>query len=212
MLLMFWVWSCGSRRVGVSFFRAEKKGSSGGGLDAMRTKASKAKRRPACGAAMKRNGRTRAGTQRWMCVTCSPTGVMRQRDAERGRQLDAFPGWPLGRASRSACDANGDSRAPRKRNAWCRNIRPAIPPCRVRHHTVMADGTYMGPRLVPGHVHRRRKRRDAGHAMAPERVEGRVHGAVLAHPRARRADHGRASRRRRAHAARYGRPLGSSAA
>lgn len=109
----------------------------------MRTKSSKAKRRPACGAAMKRNGRTRAGTQRWMCVTCSPTGVMRQRDAERGRQLDAFPGWPLGRASRFACDANGDSRAPRKRNAWCRNIRPAIPPCRVRHHTVMADGTYM---------------------------------------------------------------------
>lgn len=46
------------------------------------------------------------------------------------------------RASRSACGANDDSRALRKRTAWRRNIRPAIPPCRVKHHTVMADGTY----------------------------------------------------------------------
>ncbi|OXM99238.1 IS1249 family transposase [Bifidobacterium vansinderenii] len=109
----------------------------------MRTKSSKAKKCPVCGSAMKRNGRTRAGTQRWMCVACSLTGVMRQQDAERGRQLDAFLGWLLGRASQSSCDAHGDARALRKRTAWCWNIRPEIPPCTVKHHTVMADGTYM---------------------------------------------------------------------
>ena len=68
---------------------------------------------------------------------------MPQENAGRARQLDAFLGWLLGRASQSACDANGDSRALRKRTAWCWNVRPVIPPPMVKHHTVMADGTYM---------------------------------------------------------------------
>ena len=92
----------------------------------------------------------REGVQRWKCASCSLSSTMPQENTERAGQLDAFLGWLLGRASQSACDANGDSRALRKRTAWCRNIRPAIPPCRVKHHTVMADGTYMnhGWRLV----------------------------------------------------------------
>lgn len=85
----------------------------------------------------------REGVQRWKCASCSLSSTMPQENTERAGQLDAFLGWLLGRASQSACDANGDSRALRKRTAWCRNIRPAIPPCRVKHHTVMADGTYM---------------------------------------------------------------------
>ena len=35
------------------------------------------------------------------------------------------------------------SRMFRKRVRWCWGIRPEIPPCSARHHTVMADGTYM---------------------------------------------------------------------
>lgn len=35
------------------------------------------------------------------------------------------------------------SRMFRKRVQWCWGIRPEIPPCSARHHTVMADGTYM---------------------------------------------------------------------
>ena len=132
VLLMFRVWSCGSRRVRVSFFRAEK-GSSGGGLDAMRTKSSKAKRCPVCGAD-EAERQDEGG---------NPTVDVRHVFADRGHA-------PTGRgtrqaarrASRSACGANDDSRALRKRTAWRRNIRPAIPPCRVKHHTVMADGTY----------------------------------------------------------------------
>ena len=31
----------------------------------------------------------------------------------------------------------------RKRTSWCWNIRPEIPTPAVKHHTVMADGTYM---------------------------------------------------------------------
>ena len=59
---------------------------------------------------------------------------MPQENAGRARQLDAFLGWLLGRASQSACDANGDSRALRKRTAWCWNVRPVIPPPMVKHH------------------------------------------------------------------------------
>ena len=35
------------------------------------------------------------------------------------------------------------SRMFRKRVQWCWGIRPEIPPCSAKHHTVMADGTYM---------------------------------------------------------------------
>ena len=115
----------------------------------MRTKSSKAKRCPVCGAAMKRNGRTRAGTQRWMCVTCSPTGVMRQRDAERGRQLDAPPEGPA-QAHRVAPE------------------HPARHPA-VQGETPHGDGGrhVHEPRLVSGHSYRRRKRRDAGMQRCP---------------------------------------------
>lgn len=109
----------------------------------MRTKSAKAKKCPVCGRPMKKNGRTAKGVQRWKCAACSLSSTMPQENAGRARQLDAFLGRLLGRASQSACDANGDSRALRKRTAWCWNVRPVIPPPMVKHHTVMADGTYM---------------------------------------------------------------------
>ncbi|KAB1942874.1 hypothetical protein F8277_11645 [Bifidobacterium longum subsp. infantis] len=37
------------------------------GLDGVRTPSNKAKKRPVCGRAMKKNGRTGKGTQRWRC-------------------------------------------------------------------------------------------------------------------------------------------------
>ena len=136
----------------------------------------------------------------------APTGRGTRQAARRVPRLAARPRLPV--RVRRERRFEGPAQAQR-----------VVPEHPARHPAVQGEtphgdgGRHVhGPRPVPGHVHRRRKRRDAGHAMAPERVEGRVHGAVLAHPRARRADHGRASRRRRAHAARYGRPLGSSAA
>ena len=136
----------------------------------MRTKSSKAKRCPVCGAAMKRNGRTRAGTQRWMCVTCSPTGVMRQRDAERGRQLDA---------PRLAARPRLPVRVRRERRfegpAQAHRVAPEHP---ARHPAVQGEtphgdgGRHVHePRLVSGHSYRRRKRRDAGMQRCPNEPE-----------------------------------------
>lgn len=92
---------------------------------------------------MKKNGRTTAGVQRWKCTACMPGSVAHHQRERRERQLDEFLGWLLGSGSQSLADPAGDPRALRKRTAWCWDVRPLAPPVGVKHHTVMADGTYM---------------------------------------------------------------------
>ena len=61
MVLMIEVWPCTSGRVGMSFPRVENDALPVGGLDGVRTPSNKAKKRPVCGRAMKKNGRTGKG-------------------------------------------------------------------------------------------------------------------------------------------------------
>ena len=89
---------------------------------------------------MKKNGRTTAGSQRWKCTACSPGSVAHRQRERRERQLAGFLGWLLGSGPQALADPSGDSRALRKRTAWCWDIRPAAPPVTAKHHTVMADG------------------------------------------------------------------------
>lgn len=48
---------------------------------------------------MKKNGRTSAGTQRWRCASCGSSSV--RRSGTSARELRAFVGWLLGKASQS---------------------------------------------------------------------------------------------------------------
>ena len=77
-----------------------------------------------------------------MCPSCSITSTARRQDRARAAQLREFPDWLLTGRTREQMGAMG-ARAWRKRVGWCWNIKPAITPDGVVHHTLMADGTYM---------------------------------------------------------------------
>ena len=48
---------------------------------------------PCCGAAMKRNGKTGAGSQRWRCRDCGASRTVRYDD--EAARLREFVGWLL---------------------------------------------------------------------------------------------------------------------
>ena len=157
-MFMIEVWPCTSRRVGMSFSPRGKRCPPGGGLDGARTPSSKARKCPACGRAMKKNGRTGKGTQRWRCRACRLSSTMPQRGRRRARTLEEFLSWLPGRR-------------PRRR----RNPRATRAPCASGSHGAGQSGRASpagreaphghgrrhvhGPRLAPDHRHRRRKRR-----------------------------------------------------
>ena len=90
---------------------------------------------------MRKNGTTRAGSQRWKCADCSVGATAPRTDRKHDADLRAFLDWLL--SGRTQGDMGTGPRMFRKRIQWCWNIRPEIPACTTRHHTVMADGTYM---------------------------------------------------------------------
>lgn len=90
---------------------------------------------------MRKNGRTAAGTQRWKCADCSLGTTAPRPDRRHDADLRAFLDWLL--SGRTQGDMGSGPRMFRKRTSWCWNIRPEIPTPAVKHHTVMADGTYM---------------------------------------------------------------------
>lgn len=109
---------------------------------AMRTKSKRARLCPVCGGPMRKNGRTKAGAQRWKCPGCALSTTAPRRDGRRRAQLGEFLDWLL--SGKRQWDMDGaDGRAFRKRVGWCWRLRPAIPPDGVVRHVVMADGTYM---------------------------------------------------------------------
>ncbi len=77
-----------------------------------------------------------------MCPSCSITSTARRQDRARAARLREFLDWLLTGRTREQMGAMG-ARAWRKRVGWCWNIKPAITPDGVVHHTLMADGTYM---------------------------------------------------------------------
>lgn len=107
----------------------------------MRTKSKRARLCPVCGRPMRKNGRTAAGTQRWKCADCSLGTTAPRPDRRHDADLRAFLDWLL--SGRTQGDMGSGPRMFRKRTSWCWNIRPEIPTPAVKHHTVMADGTYM---------------------------------------------------------------------
>ena len=65
-----------------------------------RNKSSRARKCPLCGRAMRGNGFTGAGSQRWRCDGCRSSSTARRDDSRRMAEFRAFLAWVTGKESR----------------------------------------------------------------------------------------------------------------
>lgn len=94
---------------------------------------------PSCGKAMKRNGRTSAGSQRWRCRGCG-TSATHSNDVS-GRELAAFVGWLLSKESQQSMPGAGRTFRRRAEALW--KIWPMPDVVDEVHRVVYVDGIYL---------------------------------------------------------------------
>ena len=99
---------------------------------------------PSCGAKMKRNGKTKAGTQRWRCTSCGASSV--HGNNTDARELKAFLGWLLSRERQ--CDMPGGGRTFRRRMRRFWEVWPMPEVVDEVHRVVYVDGIYVARDLV----------------------------------------------------------------
>ena len=104
----------------------------------------KAKKCPVCGLPMKRNGKTRAGTQRWRCGSCGASSVHRY-DSE-AKELEAFLGWLLSKGGQASMPGGGRTFRRRAEKFW--RIWPMPEVVDEVHRVVYVDGIYVARGLV----------------------------------------------------------------
>lgn len=97
-----------------------------------------------CGSRMKKNGRTKAGTQRWRCAACGSSSVRKCDTASR--LLKAFVRWLLGKSSQSELPI--PARTFRRKTGRFWKIWPVLPACDEVHHVVYMDGIWLRRRCV----------------------------------------------------------------
>ena len=104
----------------------------------------KTKECPVCGARMKRNGKTGAGTQRWRCVECGSSAVHHHDNA--AKELSAFLGWLMSKGSQADMPGGGRTFRRRSRAFW--EIWPMPDVVDEVHRVVFVDGIYVARDLV----------------------------------------------------------------
>ncbi len=98
----------------------------------------------ACGASMKRNGKTEAGAQRWRCKSCGASKTHRIDNS--AKQLKAFLEWLMGKGSlkeQRCSKATFERRAQRFWSLW-----PLPDFAGEVHDVLFVDGIYISKRLV----------------------------------------------------------------
>lgn len=73
---------------------------------------------------MQRRGKTAAGTQRWLCLSCSRSHSLGHGTQKQGRRLDRFVAWLLGKQSQEELPTGFTDRTWRNQTAWCWSIVP----------------------------------------------------------------------------------------
>lgn len=102
------------------------------------------KKCPSCGSAMKRNGKTKAGSQRWRCRGCGASSV--HRNDTSARDLASFVSWLLSKDSQR--DMPGQGRAFRRRTAAFWSIWPMPEVVDEVHRVVFVDGIWVARNVV----------------------------------------------------------------
>lgn len=87
---------------------------------------------------MQKRGKTAAGTQRWLCVSCSQSHSLGHDTQKRGRLLDRFVGWLLGKLSQDELTVPG--RTWREQTEWCWQIVPKPGGPSEVHPIILLDG------------------------------------------------------------------------
>lgn len=93
---------------------------------------------------MKRNGFTKAGTQRWRCKSCGGSKVV--KNDTTSRWLRSFISWLLGKSSQAELNVNARTFRDRTHRFW--RIWPIIPICDEVHHVVYMDGIWLSRKCV----------------------------------------------------------------
>ena len=92
----------------------------------------KAVRCPSCGAAMKRNGRTSAGSQRWRCKACGASNTVSYDDA--AARLGEFLAWLTSKDTQLSM--SGQGRTFRRRTAGFWRVWPMPEPTGEVHRVL----------------------------------------------------------------------------
>lgn len=94
---------------------------------------------PSCGKAMKRNGRTSAGTQRWRCRECGASAT--HGNDVSGRELAAFVRWLLSKDTQQSMPGAGRTFRRKAERFW--RIWPMPDVVDEVHRVVYVDGIYL---------------------------------------------------------------------
>ena len=99
---------------------------------------------PTCGLKMSKNGRTKAGTQRWRCLSCGTSSV--RKINHEAKQLESFISWLLSK------DCISDLKTSRstfwRHTSWIWKIWPIAPFTGEIYDVVFLDGIWMRKKAV----------------------------------------------------------------
>lgn len=91
---------------------------------------------------MQKRGRTAAGTQRWLCVGCSQSHGLGHDTQKRGRLLDRFVAWLLGKQSQ--VELTVSDRTWRHQIDWCWAVVPKVELADEIYAIILLDGIRVG--------------------------------------------------------------------
>lgn len=79
-----------------------------------------------CRIKLVKNGRNRAGNQRWRCPSCGASSLRKREDRSQLFTLLRFIDWLLGKDNQADADGTRTGRSFRRRTQWCWELRPRI--------------------------------------------------------------------------------------